>query len=279
MPPVPPSGASTLDALCPVGDGELAWIHLLIVMCWPGDAERQYQAHRALFLGYLGKLETLASSENEWVSGLAELDSLRRELGGWSQIAEAPPLSQIQQEIQHREAEGFVAGGIMRLLHALSTQNIEFAGSPSLNKVLDFLGRFGSSIFGQERCWDKRTLLYLWKTYRDVAHLWAAHVSLCPIVFPNFPVITSLSDSGMAKRHYRYSSYVLQVYCVAKRFQEFGLGFKAKYAKATDATLLDLGSPYLLGSIPSWETYPLRKLSLNEEMLDALKAYRAPKAI
>jgi hypothetical protein len=97
--------------------------------------------------------------------------------------------------------------------------------------------------------------------------------------FPDFPELSNLSDPSLAKRHYRYSSYVLQVYSLAKRYQEFGLNFKAKHSRTSAPPLLDPDSPYLLGDIAGWETYPSPQLKISEDMLNKLKGYQAPKAI
>jgi hypothetical protein len=269
----------TLEFQFPYQGGVHTWQALYTLMCFPGDEERRLQAHRAFYLGNLGNLEKWATSDEEVWKGIAGLEPLRRVLGGWSQIAEAPPLSQVHEEILKHTREGIIVGGILRILHSLETQQIRLDGGPSLNKVIDFLGQNGEEIFQRKRSWSRPSLLKLWANYRTVAPLWAGYVSLGPRRYPEFPEPSHPEDPAYSKLHESFSDYIHHLYCMARRFQEFGLVFKAKGSKTSGDMLLDANSPYLLGDVIDWESYPFSKFSLPPDWVATLKAYRAPKSI
>lgn len=269
----------TLEEICPIQGGVFTWQYLQILMCWPSDVEQQNQALRATYLNTLGIVEAKTPREKDFWTYFKGMEPHRKRLGGWRALAEAPPLSEIEAAMEARTKDGLIAGGMLRLLHALHAQAIPLAGGPSLNKIVDFLRQHGESIFQQNRTFTKANLMAIWNEYKPVAHLWAAHVSLVHKHCPVRPEKDSLLDPAYQAFDRQLAAYIHRLYCMAKHLQEFGLTFKAKGSAAEKKNLLDPETCLLLGEVPQWKRYRMPTFLFPEGWVDALKAYQAPKVI
>ncbi len=269
----------TIDQVCPYQDGVFAWQYLQILMCWPNDAEEQLQARRAFYLHNLGNAETKASTEMEYLQACMAFEPIRRELGGWSRMADAPAFSAVIASILERQKDGFIAGAILRLMHALRTQDEALGIKASKNKILDFLRIRGEGIFRQNRIFTRANLDEIWATYRPVAHLWAAHLSLHQKYFPSVPDKPGLSDPTYDQFDRDLAKYLHRLYCMARQLQEFGMTFKSKGTSPEKACLLDPENCHQLGEVPGWRDYVVPVFFFPEDWLDTFRAYQAPKAI
>lgn len=269
----------TIEQLCPHAEGVYAWQNLLVLMCWPQDPEEQLQARRANHLQNLRSAEARAATDEEYLVICAALEPIRRQLGGWCAMAEAPAYSDVQEAITERMKDGQVAGFILRLMYALHTQSIPMDGGPSLNKVLEFIRVRGRELLGQDRLFTKANLLAIWAEYRPVAHLWAAHLSLQRKHFPPIPDPESITDPVYQLFDRRLANYLLGVYRMAKKLQEFGLGFKAKRARIAESGFLDPDEIYCLGDIPGWQDFVIPPLVFAADWLETFKSYQAPKIL
>jgi len=270
---------ATLEQICPFKEGVFAWQDLQILMCWPGDVEQQLQARRAFYLHNLGSAELRAASETEYLQACMHFDPIRRELGGWIRLADAPAFSEVRKLMRERQKDGFVVGAILRLMHELHRQDIYCSYGPSLNKVLDFLRINGADIFQQDRIFTKANLLKVWTEYKSVAHLWAAHLSLAGKYLPNTPKKEALADPAFDAFDKKITQYLHRLYCMAKQLQEFGIAFKSKGTSSGKKCLLDPEAPYLLGEVPGWRDYVMPRFPIPANWLETFKAYQAPKVI
>lgn len=270
--------APSLEQLFPPEEGVYAWQDLQAVMCWPQDPEEQLQARRACYLQNLGSAEARATTDEEYLLICAGLEPIRRQLGGWCAMAEAPAFSAVQEALRERAKDGVIAGTILRLMHALHSQSVALDGGPSLNKVLEFLRVHGADILQQDRAFTKANLLAIWAEYRPVAHLWAAHQHFSR-TFPPIPDPESITDPSYEAFDEQVADYLRRLYRLAKQFQEFGLAFKAKRARLAESGLLDRDEIYRLDDIPGWQDEVTPRLAFPDTWLETFKTYQAPKAL
>lgn len=257
-------------------DDYRARCQIFAVMAWPAaedeETRRRYlatvMAHNLGLLSERMKALPDPAEAPDWFETIAAVHEIEAavntqaalvgwldEAGGLVQATTGPGLPGFEKEAASKIGGWFAAGLVLALIRRMATHHADLPGGASVNKAIYMLECLKPPMVPV----NSHDLRRAWATFKPVAHLGAALFDAweredpCP-ANPGAPIGGFLAD--------------------AEAYQAFGLGFVPTRAKGTP--ILDPKTTWRLPSPPQWDPTPYVPAPLDDELLAALRGYRAP---
>jgi hypothetical protein len=267
------------------GGSYRAQIAVRSVMAWPKDevARKQYLA--TIMARHLGELQRSAQElpdparAEDWFETVAAIDKWEAwqhaeatvsrwfdEGGGFTAVADAPRLTDYQDQMTGQASAWFAAGLILALIRRMATHHTDLPGGASVNKAVFILERVHAPMVPR----NSHDLRRAWATYKPVAHF-------CAALFDFFMDATEVGDAASAisaeierKLREEFPAFL----ALADAYQQFGVAYAPPRAKGQP--ILGPTEAWLLPDEKQWPPTPYVPAPFDTRLLDAARAYRAP---
>ncbi|MVT71070.1 hypothetical protein GPL21_39190 [Bradyrhizobium pachyrhizi] len=255
-------------------------IELISIMAWPSDEALRKQFTASVMSKNLGQLQLLEGNlpdprsatnwvetieavhdHEEWMHAAGLIENWFLDAGGYSSVAEAEGLKNLEKVIASREKEWLSAGLILALVRRMAEHHSDDIGA-SLNRAFHIIETVEIPLTIR----NKRDLQKAWKAYRPVAHF-------CAALFDRIiKLAAKSSDIGPDDDPL---NDMMSFLGEAEAYLNFGTSYEMPLAKNRE-TLLDPNNVWEIPDDAALISTALISEPLSGELLSAARSYRAP---
>lgn len=249
---------------------------LLTYMAWPNEEAPRQQYLAALGAERIGELEKITAGDlksPDWEQIRKEMigwvsDRYFQPSGGFGTVASAPSIGSLRLAGAEKTKAWLAVGQLLYTIRCIATFHADVRGGASINKSVELMTRFVS---GKNTLSDRTRIMQAWSDFKPVAHLCAAYTEAVAI---------GLKYGGAVQEDIRegapFFSALGRTLAVAQDYQSFATSFRPH---GREAPLIDTDEIFQVPDQTRLREMPASIGPLKDEMIVALRGYRAPKLI